>query len=419
MDFANLLASAGSITWEIIVFIILIGILVAVHEFGHFIVAKMVGVGVIKFSIGFGKVICKRAFGDTVYQICWIPLGGYVRLVGDVPDPITGTEPTDSAVRNNDEVEVNDDPDMTPAIKAMLKDRSRWFIEKGFWAKTAIVFAGPFFNLVLAFIVYLFTTAFYGEASLKDEPIIGEVTAESPAAAAGLIAEDKVLSINDNIISEWTRLAELIHQSGGNLLKLRVLRNGEEMSFTVQPALGDIENIETAKKESFYFIGIKRKELFDRKFIPLMEVPVSAFNRTVFFTAKTYYGLWQMVTGQVSSRNLAGPIFIFKEAGRQANKGLEYFLHFLAILSVSLAVINLLPIPILDGGHILFFTLEALVGEISMRKKEMAQQVGLALILALMVFVIHNDISNRWRRTGQIEWKDKVKQTAPQQTAGD
>ena len=411
MNFSSLLSSALSTGWEIAVFIVLIGILVAVHEFGHFIVAKMTGVGVIKFSIGFGRVIAKRVYGNTIYQICWIPLGGFVRLVGDMPDPITGKEATDEAVRNKEEVEVSD-PDLTPAMKAMLKDRSKWFIEKGFWAKSAIVFAGPFFNLVLAFMVYILTTVLYGEASLKDEPIIGEITPNSPAAIAGLVADDRVLEINGSPVKEWTALAETIHESGGAPLTLKVSRGAETVALTVQPALGDIENIETAEKESFYFIGIKRKELFDRKFVPFYMAPVSAFNRTLFFTAKTYIGLWQMVTGKVSSRNLAGPIFIFKEAGRQANKGLEYFLHFLAILSVSLAVINLLPIPILDGGHILFFILEKLVGEISIRKKEMAQQVGLALILALMVFVIHNDIANRYRRTGEIEWKKEAAQTS-------
>ena len=407
---ADFLPGAIEVCYQIAVFTILIGILVAVHEFGHFIVAKWCNVGVIKFSLGFGPAIWKKQYGETIYQVSCVPLGGFVRLVGDVPDPLTGAQPTDEEVRGDAEPE--DEFKAYPIeVREMINDRSRWFIEKGFWPRTAIVFAGPLFNLLLAFFIYTLTALVYGEGYVDDIPVIGGVGKGSPALEAGIKEDDVVVSVNGNAVSTWTEMSTAIFDSGGNSITFLVKRGEKEFSLNTIPKAGDVEDPLSGKVRSGYFVGVSPK--INKRSVPFWYAPVSGITRTWLMTAHTYYGLWKMVTGQVSAKNLAGPIFIFGEATTQAKKGIESFLYFLAVLSVSLAVINLLPIPILDGGHIMFFILESIIGPIGIRNKEIAQEVGLALILCLMVFVIHNDIVNRGKRDSEIKWKSSQSSSSP------
>ena len=374
--------------------IVVLGILVLVHEFGHFIVAKWCRVGVLKFAIGFGPAICRFRRGETVYQIGIIPLGGFVRMVGDMPDSLTGPQPTDEVLRTEEGEKPAPIPfheQLHPEAEAMLHDRSRWFIEKGFWPKFAIVFAGPLFNFILAITFIFLCFAIYGERVPDTTPTLGGVMIGSPAQKAGLQEGDIVHSIGGKEVTNWTDMADTIHDGDGSPLPLKVTRGTEELSLSAQPEAKVVTGL-TGEKRTVYFLGITPTGKFSYNKVSILDAAINAVLAVKFNTEQIYVGLWSMVRGRVSADELAGPLYIVKAAGQHAEKGLEDLMYLTAMLSVSLAVLNLLPIPILDGGHLMFFIIEALIGPISLRKKEIAQQLGLVFLLSLMVFAIRNDI---------------------------
>ena len=402
------------ILWQAVVFIIVIGVLVFVHELGHFIVAKWCGVGVIKFSLGFGRAICKFTRRETVYQISWIPLGGYVRMVGDIPDPITTNKATDSLVREEkgavkptNKPKKGEDEEMNALAKAMVDDKSTWFLNQSYLKKIAIVSAGPIFNFLFAVVAFGFMGWIWGQQLPSTEAVIGKVQENSPAFAAGLQENDRILSINGQAVSEWLDAVNMIRSSKGDVAHVTVERNSEQVDITVRPkkkALKDIFDQET----DVFLIGIE--VAIDKKPISFWQIPVCGVERTYYVTSMTIQGLWRMITGKLSAKNLSGPVFIFKQAGREAQRGLENILGFMAILSVSLAVLNLLPIPVLDGGHLLFFTIEKLKGsELSLRLKEHAQVAGFTLLMMLMAYVIMNDFThNRAEEADSgVEWNEE------------
>lgn len=379
--------------------IIVLGILVFIHELGHFLVAKWCGVGVLKFSLGFGPAICKFKKGETEYQISIIPLGGFVRMLGDMPDPITGEEEADAKVRSESEEESH------------LENRKNWFIHKTALQKSAIVFAGPFFNFILTIVVIFFCVAIYGEKLPNLSPAIGSIIEDSPAQRSGLQKGDLVKSINEKEIKTWPELQETIYQGSGEPLNLKIIRNGIENIITVQPELKMVND------EKHYLIGVGALEEYETKPASILTAAKISFIWTFDKAYLNYMGIWGMITGKVSSDQIAGPIYIVKLTGTKAEEGLEGLLYLTAFLSISLAVLNLLPIPILDGGHILFFLLEAIVGPISIKKKEIAQHVGLAMLLFLMVFAVKNDLTrkNEVPPPEKVKWeevgKDKVEET--------
>jgi regulator of sigma E protease len=396
------------IFWKVAVFILVIGVLVFVHELGHFIVAKICRVGVLRFSLGFGRALLKYRLAETTYQICWIPLGGYVRMVGDMPDMLTGEQETDAVVRDEEE-----DPDLKNApseVIQVVQDKSRWFINKGFWARSAIVVAGPLFNFLFAWFVFGLNGYIYGEYDVEEAPIIGRVMEESPAFQAGLEANDHVKKINGTIISKWKELAQITHNSKGQPLTFELQRNGITKAISIQPQAKELTTL--SGKKTVYLVGIEPK--VHRVPVSLSLAPVVGLRNAATLVARTYQVLWGMLSGAVSANDLAGPVFIFQAASKQAERGLESLLSFMALLSISLAVLNLLPIPVLDGGHLLFFIIEALIGPISTRKKEMAQQVGMLMLLFLMAFAIHNDVTREIPSDDGLEWDDssaKVEET--------
>jgi len=384
--------------WSILVPIIIIGVLVFLHELGHFLVAKWCGVGVVRFAVGFGPAIYKKRIGETEYRLGCIPLGGYVRMVGDISDYITGPDTTPAE---------NGVSDVPPEL---LADKSKWFIEKSLWQRSAIVAAGPIFNFVTGLIFVAVAIFIYGDVDIKEGSIIGTIAEGSPAQSAGLKEGDEVRKFNGEAISKWEELAGRMHRGTGEPVTLTVARgvgNGitEELEIVVQPQSKKLPGLE---KEVF-IVGISPK--IDRKAVGLGQSIVQGGKWIAFTTGKTFEGIYGMFSGQVSPKELAGPVFIFGAATQAAQKGMEYVLDLMAHLSVSLAVLNLLPIPVLDGGHLLFFLLEGLFGPLSLRKKEIANQVGLALLLTLMGVALTNDI----RRTQEpekkvgIEWKAEEK----------
>jgi regulator of sigma E protease len=391
--------------WKVLVPIAIVGVLIVIHELGHFLVAKWCGVGVVKFSIGFGPSILRWKGKETIYQLSIIPLGGFVRMVGDIPDGLTGPQKTDAAVRAEEDDEETEPEDEIP--EELLRDRSKWFIEKNLWQRSAIVFAGPFANFVSAFLFVAIAIALYGRTNLDESPIIGAVDSTSPAEAAGLKEGDVVLSVASDPINSWEQLAKRIHlgPAEGDTLTLQVRRGEAEIPLVVTPKFRELRTF-SGEKQKVFLIGIAQQTIIEP--VPLSETLTSAASWTYGATMGTYEGLWGMVTGKVSPDELAGPLFIFDAAGKQAKKGMENVYYFMAMLSISLAVLNLLPIPVLDGGHLLFFLLEGLLGPISIRKKEIAQQVGLAFLLLLMGFAISNDIRRDPKSLeGKPSWEEE------------
>lgn len=393
---------------NLIPFLITIGVLIVVHEFGHFIVAKWCGVGVLRFAIGFGPAIFKKRIGETEYRLCPIPLGGYVRMVGDMPDMITGEQETDAEVRGEATEEYGEN--LPPEVERMIKDKSRWFIEKSLWQRTAIVAAGPIFNFLFSLIAVALSLAYFGENVPLNEPRIGDVSVGAPAKEAGLLPGDVILSVDGASIASWDQLAESINASQGKEVRLEVSRAAEIFFLPIVPQEKEI-NLGPDGKSKRFLIGISPASKHEQ--VSIFTAAKASLQWNYMVTSKTIEGLWGMIAGHVSPKELAGPVFIYHAAGEQSRKGVESLLYFMALLSVSLAVLNLLPVPVLDGGHLLFFFLEAIFGPIKTSRKEAAQMVGMFLLIGMMVFAVTNDIMREKPAKPDpiVQWEDKPADT--------
>jgi regulator of sigma E protease len=348
-------------------FILVLGILVFVHEFGHFLFAKKLGVGVITFSLGFGPKLIGRKIGETQYQISAVPLGGYVKLIGE---------------------------DRRDEVKE--EDRARSFSFKPIWKRALIIFAGPFFNMFLTLVIYCFSFGFFGipQEPLPLPPKIGGLSSGLPAEKAGLKTGDVILSIDNTGITTWNDLASVIRKSEGKELSIKVKRNEEIIEFKIRPVISK-EKIAEGEKPA-HVIGIVapyEETVFRYKRVGPLEAVYEGTLQTWYLTKVMVVVLGKLISGEISTKTIGGPIQIAQEAGKQGRKGVPYLLGLIAILGINLGIINLFPIPILDGGHLLFLVMEAILGRpISTKKMEIAQQVGLILIILLMIFAFHNDL---------------------------
>ncbi len=344
----------------LISFIVLLGILIFVHELGHFLAARIGGVGVLKFSLGFGPKIVGKKIGETEYVLSWIPLGGFVKLLGE-----SGTE------------------------ELLPEDEKRSFFKQPTWKRLLIVLAGPIFNFLLAILIF-FIVFMYGLPNLI--PVIGQMSPGSSALEAGLVAGDKILALNDEKITYWEEIKPIITKSKGVNIKVVVQRGNEEKIFIVKPKLSKAKNI-FGEEESTYLIGVSPagNVIIERK-NPLMAI-VSSIGKTWEISKLTVISVEKIIEGVISPRTLGGPIFIAQVAGAQVKEGLVPFILFMAILSINLGVVNLFPIPVLDGGHIFFYLIEMVIRrEIPIKIKEISQQIGFVVLLMLMLFVIMIDI---------------------------
>jgi regulator of sigma E protease len=441
----------------VISFLVVIGILILIHELGHFLVARWTGVGVERFSIGFGPVLLRWRGKETEYCLSVIPMGGYVKMMGE-ENPLEGGG-------------------------TLAYDPSKAFSLKPLWARFLIVFAGPGMNFVLAAVIFALVFATVGRPVWA--PVIGRVTEGSPAAAAGLRSGDLVTAVGGQPVAHWEDVERVVSVSGGSPIALRVRRDGSESTVTVtpklvtvrdpifrdakevwelgagpllQPQIGSVnvgspadraglkagdqvvavagqpvftpeeltQAIQKRPGETFEITverearrqtlsvtasAVKEKSPTGDE-VEIGRIGVAIVTRTVSFepyalpaavgngvartwdmTALTVKGLWKLVSRQIDSSNIGGPIQIAAEAGRQAREGAASLALFTAIISVNLAVLNLLPVPMLDGGHLFFFVIEAVLGRpLSLRKREWAQQVGFVLLMLLMVYALYNDL---------------------------
>ncbi len=340
--------------------IIVLGILVFVHELGHFILAKRLGVGVLTFSLGFGPKLIGKKIGETQYQISAFPLGGFVKLIGENP-----------------EEEVKEE------------DRGRSFSTQPVWKRFLIISAGPFFNFFLAVVLF-------SAINLLGIPYfpskIGEVSPGLPAERAGLKKGDIILSINGEGISKWDELYKTIRNSQGRELSLKLKRNGDVLEVKVTPQSFKDKNIFGEEIETFKIGIVSPKEVLIEKVNPFVAVGMG-FTQTWQGIELTIVSVVKLIQRVIPAKTIGGPILIAQLAGEQARRGLLSLILFTAILSINLGVINLFPIPILDGGHFLFLGLEAVLRKpISIKKMEIAQQIGLILIILLMLFAFYNDL---------------------------
>jgi regulator of sigma E protease len=341
--------------------IVVLGVLIFVHELGHFLVAKWAGVTVLRFSLGFGPRLFGFKRGDTDYCMSLIPLGGYVKMLGEDP---------------SDEVEE--------------EQRYTSFSHQTVSKRIAIVLAGPSSNFLLAIVIFAFIYAFSGIPQLTPE--IGSVSMDSPAEQAGLKAGDKVVTINGKAIDHWEELSGLIEKLGEQPLSLQIDRGGKLMMLTVTPRVTEVKNIfgEPVRRP---VIGITASGKISVKEANPAYAVYYSFVQTWHLSKLFVVTVGKLLEGVVSVKTLGGPILIAQMAGQQANEGLLNLVHFLALISVNLAVLNLLPIPVLDGGHILFFTIEGLLGRpLGQKKIEWAQKAGMLVLIVLMIFVFYNDI---------------------------
>jgi regulator of sigma E protease len=347
---------------SILAFIVVLGILIFFHEFGHFLIARLFGVGVEKFSLGFGPRLLGRKIGMTDYRLSLIPLGGYVKMVGEEPDS-----------------------DLDPA------DIPLSFTHKHVFKRILIVAAGPVFNFLLALIIFAATFATAGVFIRQSS--VGEVTQDSPAERSGLIKGDRITIINRTAVSNWDEMAEQINMSQGRALNLTVLRDDRPLEMEIVPELRTTTNILGEKIER-YVIGITWSGETESRKLSFFGAIKQSFVQAYQVVELMVVILSKVITGDISTDTIGGPIMIAQMAGDQAEAGVGNLIWFIAIISINLAIINLLPIPVLDGGHLLFFLIEAVKGSpVSIKVREVAQQIGLLILILLMILVVYNDVT--------------------------
>ena len=345
---------------NILAFVIVLGALVLFHEFGHFIMARLFGVGVEKFSIGFGPKVVGKTIGITEYRLSLIPLGGYVKMVGESPEKEISPE----------EIPIS-------------------FTHKHVLKKMVIVAAGPFFNILLAAAIFFGIYRFSGMPIL--DAVVGDLEKGAPAMMAGMEAGDRVLAMNGVDIASWDDMAKRIASSQGGEIEVWVQRGERKLTLRVLPKLAMINGEKTER----HIIGVSASGEFHKEKMKTLQALSTGVSQSLSIVKLTVMTVVDLFRGEVSAKTLGGPIQIARMAGDQAREGILNLLIFMAWLSVNLAVINFLPIPVLDGGHFVFFLMEAVFRRpVSPAVREKAQQMGMFLLLMLMVFVFYNDIMN-------------------------
>lgn len=345
--------------FSVIVFFFVLSILIIVHEFGHFIAAKRVGVKVEKFSLGFGPRLVKKEKNGTEYSIAAVPLGGYVKMAGDDLEECRG-------------------------------DKFEYY-SKSRWQRFQIIFFGPLLNYVLGFVCFwVILCAGFPMLTTK----VGGVIDGFGAKAAGLEIGDKILSVDGKSVEHWEDLQKTIQSKADSAkVTLSILRQGRELDVDVSIKKKEIDD-QLGQKHSVGLLGITPfDEIEEVKYGPLRSVGL-AVEKAWELTTMTYKALWRMITGKLSMRDsVAGPLGIFYITSKAASFGITAVIHLIAALSISLAIFNLLPLPVLDGGHILFLVIEKIRGRtLSVKTERIVTQIGVSIIVAIGILATCNDV---------------------------
>lgn len=346
--------------FSVIVFFAVLGVLIFVHEFGHFIIAKKAGVKVERFSLGFGPVLLRRKKDETEYTINAFPLGGYVKMAGDNAQDFKG--------------------------------ESGEYLSKPPAKRAAIVFFGPLLNYVSG-ILFFWLIFMMGYPSFSNK--VGGLIEGMGAQKSGIQAGDRIISVDGKKLNSWEELQAVIQvKSKGQQAKLIVSRADKQFPVDVNIETKDF-NDPLGKKHSIGLLGIKpdENELIKVRYGVFQSFSLS-IKKTLELTVLTYSGLWQMVTGKLSMKeSVTGPLGIFFVTSNAAKIGLIAVLHLMAVLSISLAIFNLLPLPVLDGGHILLLAIEKVRGKcLSIKADNFITKFGMSLMILLALFVTYNDI---------------------------
>jgi regulator of sigma E protease len=369
--------------------IFVFGVVVFVHELGHFLAAKSVGVYTPRFSIGFGKALWKKRYGETEYVLGLLPLGGYVRMASKDDEATAfmegGSENAVTQVAPNGEPL---DPDAMMPFGPKPIPPDRWFESKPIPARLMILLAGVTMNILLALVVMTGMFAYYGNPYLSTRA--DSLMADRPGAQAGLLKGDSIVTIDGQQV-DWEGLVTKVSASAGVPLRVGVVRAGQTREFTVTPSIDTVTNPSTGKVDSVGRIGIVPVQL-SRPVGPL-EAVSSGWSATWRMAGMVIDALHGLATRRVAASELGGPIMIAQASVQAARGGAEQLLFLLALISTNLAVFNLLPIPILDGGQIVITVLEGIKGKaFSLRTREYILRAGLAAVLLLFALVTYNDL---------------------------
>ena len=346
---------------NLLYFIIVLSILIFAHELGHFLVARLAGVKVITFSLGFGKKLLSFKKGETEYAVSAVPLGGYVKMLGESAEDVVTEE-----------------------------EASRSYSNKPPLVRILIAFSGPFFNILLALAVFfaIFLTG-YPTPSTRTE--IGQVMTGEPAYDAGLKPGDVITRINGRGINKWSELQKIVSSSDFHPLKFEIDRQGRLIVVWITPKLHDEKNVFGETVGKMMIVGVAPANEIKRESVTgaASKAVVDTYN----LTELTIVGIGKLIKGSISAKNVGGPLLIFQQAGERAKAGKSSFLFFLALISINLGIVNLLPVPVLDGGHIFFSAIELVVRrKIPVKAIDVAQKVGIGILVCIMVLATFNDV---------------------------
>ena len=374
----------------IVAAIFVFGLLVLVHELGHFMVAKLTGMRVDEFAIGFGPKLWSRKYGETLYAIRAVPLGGFNRIAGMDYEIIErmGNEAEEKADDGGRESGWRRYiPSVNRENVVMVPDDEgageRAYFRRPIWARMLMVLAGSFMNFILPLFIFFGIFYFSGVATPSPGPVIGAVMAEKPAAMAGLRQGDRILTIDGSEVTKWEDISRSIQGAEGKPFKLTYQRDGEVRSTTLIP--------EEEPDSKRVIIGITSSADIHQPGI--LEAAGLAAQKVFFVLMAMVGALIQLMLGSVGAEALSGPVGIVQMTGEVANQGILPLLNFTAFLSLNLGLINLLPVPALDGGHFVMLVLEGLRGKpLGPKAMYYIQAAGVTLLVSLMIFTTFNDL---------------------------
>lgn len=370
----SIFGTEGLIIGTLVPFLFVLLVVVFVHEMGHYLVGRWCGIGVTAFSIGFGpEILGYTARNGTRWKLCAVPLGGYVKFVGDMN--ATSTPDPDEASR------------LTPEQRRIA------FHTQPVWKRALTVFAGPMFNFLLTIAVFAVMFSIYGRSVL--DPTVAEVRPNSPAAVAGIQPGDRFVAVNGQEVSSFADVQRLVSGRAGDSLTLTMDRNGERLDLTATPeiveqpdALGNTVKVGVIGVVNNQDVGQGRLV----SYTPLQALEQGVLE-TGYIISRTGQFLQRFVVGREDKCQLGGPVKIAEMSGQAAKLGFQWLVQLAALLSVGIGILNLLPIPPLDGGHLLFYGLEAAMRRpVSERVMEAVYKVGIFAVLVFMAFVFWNDL---------------------------